>query len=165
MGLADLFGNVDKELEAKTFQAVGHTVIALQYFELVLAPLYAIHKHVIKTKIPLPPFAQDANWKQPLTAVVNELETAGRIDGDFAKRLRAYAEDRHVLIHRWVREKGDVGTNEALTAMAEHAVKVFVESRELVATIIDYVNKVGPDGAVDVDDYRKRMENVFKVLR
>jgi hypothetical protein len=101
MELADLFDNVDAELRAKTLQCVGQTEIALQYFELLLAPLYAIHKHLVKNDSDLlPVYARDANWKQPLTSVVKDLAVAGRIDHDLAKRLGDYAEVRRMLVHR-----------------------------------------------------------------
>ena len=139
---------------------------ALQYFELLLAPVYAIHKHVIKGNDELlPTYAKDANFKQPLTAVVKELEDAGRIDAALAKSLRDYSEQRHILVHRWILQKGYLTNDGSFKALAEHAVMVFEQTQALITAIVEYSTKYGPEGEVDVDDYNKRMQSIFKDLK
>jgi hypothetical protein len=45
-------------------------------------------------------------FKLPVTAVVKLPSTRGSISPEFESRLRAFAEDRHTLMHRWFLHRG-----------------------------------------------------------
>ncbi len=87
------------------FAAIGMAVVEAQAFELVMAPMYVLFKApsvpgYVERNTSIPETA----LKQPLTQLVNELDAKGQIDAHLHDRLRVYADKRHRLVHRWVKE-------------------------------------------------------------
>jgi len=126
------------------FREVGLAVLRVQRLEAALAPIYETFKivtidgHFERFKGLIP----DSAWRMPLTALVNELELKGKIDAAFAARLRAFAESRHTLVHRWFIQHGWPGDDldaPAYAHLTELALSVATEAHELTKMVGRYM--------------------------
>jgi hypothetical protein len=121
---------------------VGTAVLEVQTFEMTMVPVYQFFRFATEEEY----LAQREGripkgaWKQPLAALVNELEGNDRIDAALATRLRTFAEQRHALIHRWILQNGWPGNElgadayEPLQALAVEVRNEAVALRKLISS-------------------------------
>lgn len=97
------------------YSAIGRAVFAAQLFETALIPIFEFFKmhteagYLERTGGCIPSGA----FKIPVKTVVNTLAANGSLAPDLEERLAKFVEDRHTLIHRWVREHGWPDENDA----------------------------------------------------
>lgn len=95
-------------------------------------------------------------WAPPLLQLPTSLEA----------RLSTYVQDRHLLIHRWIQERGipeDNNPNDFLP-LAKLALPVEQEARELTHIFASYVVKYAePEWAsANLDEYKAKMAHLFQ---
>lgn len=150
------------------YTAIGRAVFAAQIFETALIPIFEIFKmlaepgYLKKTQGHLPAGA----FKLRITDVIAALKKKGDIAPDLETRLRSYVNDRNLLIHRWVQERGWPADNDPVgfAPIIELANRVEHEAHDLARRFTGYVVKYAePEwSTAHADEYKARMANVFK---
>lgn len=151
-------------LKHLTIKMVGAAVLTAQMFETAFAPIYVIHRYNVVTTHPewedhLP----DPSYKTPLTNHVKQLKEGGHIDPAFAQRIETYIQARNKLVHHWFRENSfpDEANVKGLVDLSKHASFVALESVALSQLLIKYILEIA-DSRVDMRDYQRRMQDMFK---
>ena len=149
------------------YTAIGRAVFAAQLFETALIPIFESFKmhtqlgYLEKTQGFLPAGA----FKTSITNVIKALSEKGNIAPDLEVRLLSYINDRNLLIHRWIQERGWPADNDLVgfAPIIELANHVEQEARELARQITRYVVKYAdPDWSKEhADEYKARMADVF----
>lgn len=152
----------------QAYAAIGRAVFAAQMFETALIPIfegfrmYTEPGYLEKTGGCLPAGA----FKIPIKNVIKALAEKGSIASDLETRLSAYVEDRHLLIHRWLQERGWPVENDAtgFIPIIELANRVEQEAKELARQLVGYMVKFAePEWATaNADEYKARMANIFR---
>jgi hypothetical protein len=138
-----------------------------QMFETALVPLVELSRMVAD-----PAYAEETagyvragKFKVPVTGIVRMLSERGDIAPDLATRLTKYAEDRHTLIHRWVREHGwpDDGDVEGWAPIIDLANRVHEEARQLTSLLVNHVLKFADHewASAHLEEYQTRMARLF----
>jgi hypothetical protein len=146
---------------------IGRAILAAQTLEVALAPIYEMYRlhtepgRIEKTDGRLPIGA----FKVPIANIVKTLAANGSIDPDFEARLVAYNEARHLLVHRWVQEYGIADPSDAryFLKLAQHALHVEQEARELTRVIVGYMVKYAePEWAkANSQEFKAKMQGIF----
>jgi hypothetical protein len=107
-------------------------------------------------------------FKVPIKSIVNMLSEQGDIAPDLEHRLTAYAEDRHVLIHRWIQQHGwpADGDVNGFVPVIDLANRVNQEARDLTRLFVGYILKfAGPDGVnIEPGDRKSKIAAMFKCV-
>ena len=136
-----------------------------QLLETALVPIFEIHRvntepdRLAKTD----GYLSAGAFKVPTSSIVKMLSDKGSIAPDLETRLKTYIEDRHLLVHRWVQEKGIPTTEKDFLLLAKLALTVEKEARDLIRIFAGYMVKhTEPDwAAANLDEYRSRMAAIF----
>ena len=150
------------------YAAIGRAVVAAQLFETTLIPIFEFFKmhtkpgYLEKTA----GYVSAGAFKVPIKSIVNILSEHGDIAPDLEERLTAYAEDRHILIHRWIQQHGwpaDEDVN-GFVPIIDLANRVNQEARDLTRLFVGYILKFAtPDGAeIEPDDRKLKIAEMFK---
>ena len=149
------------------YTAIGRAVFAAQLFETALVPIFQFFKmksepgYHESTQGHIP----DGAFKMPVKAIVNALAEKGSIAPDLEERLSKYAEDRNMLIHRWIQNHGWPDENDAqgFAPIVELANRVESEAKWLSRKFSGYIVKFAdPDWAAEnPEEYEKRITLLF----
>ena len=149
------------------FESIGRAVYAVQLFETILIHIFEFYKMATRTDYfdKTKGYIPEGAFKLPIKAIVKELRKKDEIDPELAKRLENYAEDRHLLIHRWFNENG-ISTDpksETNQNLKKLAIKVEKESKSLASDLLRYMVKYSnPDWAVNNQhEYTVRINQIF----
>ena len=148
-----------------TYIAVGRALLATQILETALVPIYELYRvstepdRLAKTQ----GYLSAGAFKVPTSTIVKMLSDKGSIAADLETRIKAYIDNRHLLVHRWTQEHGVPATEKDFLLLAMLALKVEMEARELSRILARYVVKhSGPDwAAANLDDYKLKMAGIF----
>ena len=149
------------------YVAVGRAILAAQLFETALVPIFEMHRiHSEPDRLgKTGGYLAAGAFKVPIASIVRILAEKGTIAPDLETRLKAYVEDRHLLVHRWVQERGipDDNNPKDFLLLAEFALRVEREARELARIFVGYILKYAdPDwSAANQDEYKARMAQMF----
>jgi hypothetical protein len=149
------------------YTAIGRAVCAAQRFETILIPVFEFFKMVSN-----PDYLERTGGyisagarKVPVRNVVKALAAGGNIAPDLEERLTRYAEERHLLIHRWMGERGwpadgDIVGFAPIIALAH---RVESEANALSRSFAEYMVKyANPEWAKQHDEeYRERIKKLF----
>jgi hypothetical protein len=147
---------------------VGQAVMSVQAFESVLALAYNFYKFGTDPK------RTDAAitagiYKIPVANIVKALGERGDIDGDLEERLKAFVEDRHLLIHRWLLQRGPQplgGAAESAYAadLDAMAAKVIGEANALTRILGGSIRRLeAPPDETDLTEFRKATAAIFRI--
>lgn len=125
------------------YAAIGRAVIAAQRFETMLVPMFEFFRMVSdpeyrdKTK----GYVSAGKFKVPTSVIVKLLAGKGDIAPDLEARLNRYVEDRHLLIHRWMIERGWPSPGDAVgfVPVIELAKRIEEEANTLTKSIVSYM--------------------------
>ena len=147
----------------QAYTAIGRAVFFAQLFETALIPIFEGFKmqtepgYLLKTGGYIPAGA----FKVPITNIIKVLSAAGNIAPDLEERLTRYAESRHTLVHRWVRDNGWPAEDDVagFVPIIQLANQVETEAKELTRSFTGYMlNFSSPDRAVE---YKAAMTQLF----
>lgn len=150
------------------YTAVGRAVLATQMLETALVPILEMHRlHAEPGRLTeTGGYLSAGAFKVPVSNIVKLLVEKGAIAPDLEERLNAYVQDRHLLIHRWIQERGlpDERSPKDFLLLAEFAVRVEREARELTRMLVGYVVKHGePTWAeANPEEHSRRMAELFQ---
>lgn len=152
----------------QAYAAIGRAVVATQAFETAFAPIYEFYKmhaipgHLEKTS----GYVQEGTFKMPIRAITKALAESGAIAPELEIRMNEFAEARHRLIHRWVKENGwpdddDLESFQPIISLATH---VESEAQALSKIIVGYVVRhlCNEGTAIDPDEYKAKILTIFK---
>ena len=151
----------------QAYTAIGRAVFFAQIFETALVPIFEGFK--MQTD---PSYLQKTGghisagaFKVPIANIVKALSAAGNIAPDLEARLNAYVEDRHLLIHRWVKEHGwpDQNDAEGFAPIIALASRVENEAKQLTLSFAGYMVKfANPEWAAEHSaEYKENMAQLF----
>lgn len=149
------------------YAAIGRAVFFAQIFETTLIPIFEIFKLLDQPtyRVKTGGYISDGAFKIPISSIINALREKGQIAPDLEERLNTYVQDRHTLIHRWVKENGwpadtDV---EGFSSVVDLANRVESEAKQLTKQFADYMVKyANPEWAREnPDEYKVKMSQLF----
>jgi hypothetical protein len=153
------------------YAAIGRAVFAAQRLEVTLASIFEIFKmqtnkgYFEETGGDL---EVDRYRRLSVTTVVSELSKKGSISSELDAILRAFAEDRHTLVHRWMLHNGWPDDNEAeqWQPLIVLAGRVYREAMAITHELAAYMVKVGERSQNDAeaDAMHKRIAQVFNTI-
>jgi hypothetical protein len=152
------------------YAAIGRAVFFAQIFETALIPIFEIFKLIDQPAYRLKTDGCISNgaFKVPITNIIKALADKGQIAPELEKRLSAYAQDRHTLIHRWVRENGWPEDDDVAgySSIVELANRVESEAKQLTKQFADYMVKyANPEWAEkNSETYKLRMRHLFSLV-
>ena len=150
------------------FTTIGRAVLAAQRLELALVPifeLYRIHDEPGRLEATGGKLSPGA-FKQPIANMLNQLVARSRISPALDSRFRRYVEDRHLLIHRWILEKGFPDEKQDWADLAKFGLKVEAEANKLTLLLAEYVLRYGdPETSTcTIEEFGTRMSELFLTL-
>lgn len=92
------------------------------------------------------------------------LSERGEIDPLFEDRLKKFVADRHLLVHKWLQERGIPETEGEWLELANFAIDVAKEANSLTYVLLAYVLKYAePEWATsNSDEHREKMAAIFR---
>jgi hypothetical protein len=152
----------------QAYAAVGRAVVATQGFETALAPIFEFYKmHAIPGHLDRTAgYVQEGTFKMPIRAITKALSESGSIAPELENRLNEFAEARHRLVHRWVKENGwpDDDDHEAFQPIISLATHAEREAQALSRIILgDVVRHFCNEGStIDPDKDKAKVLTMFK---
>lgn len=149
------------------YAAVGRALLTAQLLEAALIPIFEMHRLTVEPDRlkETGGYLSAGAFKVPITNIVKMLADRGAIAPDLETRLRAYVDNRNLLVHRWVHERGIPDSEKDYLLLAIFALRFDVEARELIRIFAGYVVKYAePEwAAANLDAYREKMAQMFLI--
>lgn len=151
----------------RCYEAIGRAVIHAQTFEAALTACYEFFKMKIDPKYrdETGGFISEANFRQHVSSIVQNLRKAGHIHADLEHRIVAFVEQRNELIHRWVIHNGIPETNQdEWRRLLELATHVNNEALALSRTIAEpMVKDFAPGSGYSPSEEMQRVLQIFQI--
>jgi hypothetical protein len=102
-------------------------------------------------------------FKQPTSNILKLLSDRGNLSSEWDVRLRQYLNNRHLLVHRWIIERGVPTTDEDWDALRALAITVEQEATVLTTSFREYALRFGDPESKEfsADLVQSRMRELF----